>query len=167
VKRGAGAVLAIALAVIGAGARPECAHACTCGPFDARRLLSAADAAVVGAVVERREAGARAILVLDVERRLKGPVGDRVEVATGLDSAACGVAAEPGRRVGLFLTRRGEAWEGSLCGQAEPEALAALPTATGGEEVADSFAEATAYVLAIVALAAIGVFLLRRRFHPD
>jgi hypothetical protein len=122
---------------------------------------------VVASVVERREAGSRVILVLDVERRLKGPVGDRMEVATGLNSAGCGVAAAPGQRVGLFLQREGETWHGNLCGQATPEALAALPAAQSGEDVADSFAEATAWVIAIVVVAAIGVFLLRRRFRPD
>jgi hypothetical protein len=79
----------------------------------------------------------------------------------------CGISAETGARVGLFLGRRGDTWAGSICGQAAPEAVAALPTAATGGEVADSFAEATAYVLAIVALAAVGVFLLRRRFRPD
>jgi hypothetical protein len=167
VIRGGVLVLAVALAAIGAGAAPECAYACTCAPFDADRLLAASDAAVVAEVVERRVAGGRAVLVLDVERRLKGPVGDRVEVETALSGSACGVEAPPGRRVGLFLTRRGDAWEGSLCGRAEPDALAALPTAAGREEVADSFAEATAWVIAILVVAAIGVFLLRRRFRPD
>jgi hypothetical protein len=160
-------VLAVLSAAIAAGARPECAYACTCAPFDADRALASSDAAVVASVVERREIGGRAILVLDVERRLKGPVGDRLEVATSLDSAACGVAGEPGRRVGLFLQREGETWHGTLCGQAEPEMLAALPTAAGREEIADSFAEATAWAIAIVVVAALGVFLLRRRFRPD
>jgi hypothetical protein len=167
VIRAAVLVLAAVVAAIAAGARPDCAYACTCAPFDADRALASSDAAVVATVSERREAGGRAILVLDVERRLKGPVGDRLEVATPLNSAACGVAAEPGRRVGLFLQREAETWHGTLCGQATPEALSALPAAASGEDVADSFAEATAWVIAIVAVAAIGVFLLRRRFRPD
>jgi hypothetical protein len=167
VIRGGVLVLAVGLAAIGAGAAPDCAYACTCMPFDAERLLAGSDAAVVAEVVERREAGGEAVLVLDVERRLKGPVGDRIEVVTALNGSVCGVEARPGQRVGLFLERRAQEWRGTMCGQATPAAFAALPTAASGEEVADSFAEATAYVLAIVALAAIGVFLLRRRFGPD
>ncbi len=158
---------ALVLAATGAGVRPECAYACTCGPLEAKGALAAADAAVVASVVERRVVGGRAVLVLDVERRLKGPVGDRVEVQTALDSASCGLSAAPGQRIGLFLQRDGEAWQGNLCGQAAPEELATLPTAAGSEEIADSFAEATAWVLVIVALAAVGVFLLRRRLRPD
>lgn len=158
---------AVVLAAIAAGSRPECAFACTCPRAGPDRLLETSEAAFVGTLLERRNAGERAVLVFAVVRRLKGPLGDRVEVVTSGQPAMCGISAEPGTRVGLFLDRVGDAWEGSLCGQAAPETLRPLPTAASGEEVADSFAEATAYVLAIVAAAAIGVFLLRRRFRPD
>ncbi len=158
---------ALVLAVTAAGARPECALACTCLPLDPKRALAEADAVVVATVVERRAGGSSALLVLDVDRRLKGPVGDRIEVRTGAGSGDCGVVAEPGMRVGLFLRREGETWQGSSCLQAAPAALASFPTAAGSEEIADSFAEATAWVLVIVAVAAIGVFLLRRRLRPD
>lgn len=166
-RRALGAAAAIAVAVAGAGARPECAHACSCAPLDPERALAQAEAAVVATVAERRSGAGGAILVLDVERRLKGPVGDRVEVATATGGAACGVDAGPGERVGLFLSREAGVWRASLCAQARPAQLAVLPAAAGGEEVADAFAEATAYALALVAAAAIGVFLLRRRFRPD
>jgi hypothetical protein len=167
VKRAALFAAALALGATGAGARPECALACTCPQAEPRRLLADSEAAFVGTLVEERSAGEQAILVFAVERRLKGPLGDKVEVVTSSQPEMCGIAAERGARVGLFLRRGGEAWEGSICGQAAPEAVDALPAAASGEEVADSFANATAYVLAVVALAAIGVFLLRRRFGPD
>ncbi|HET9545069.1 MAG TPA: hypothetical protein VFO88_05790 [Gaiellaceae bacterium] len=160
-------VAALALAATAAGARPDCAYACTCAPLVAEQALAAADAAVVGTVLERRVSGGEATLVVSVERRLKGPLGERVEVATPADDATCGIGAQPGTRLGLFLRREGGGWRGDLCGQARPEALASLPAAAGGEEVADSFAEATAYVLAVLVAGAIGVFLLRRRFRPD
>jgi hypothetical protein len=167
VKRAATFAAALALAAVAAGARPDCALACTCPQAGPERLLATSDAAFVGTLLEQRTAGEQAILVFAVERRLKGPLGDRVEVVTSSQPGMCGIAAHTGARVGLFLGRRGDAWKGSICGQTEPHALDALPTAASGEDVAESFAEATVYVLAIVALAAIGVFLLRRRLRPD
>ena len=158
---------ALVLAATGAGARPECALACSCVQLEPKNALAEADAAVVATVVERRAGTGGAVLVLAVERRLKGAVGDRVEVRTGVGSGDCGVVAGLGTRVGLFLERDGELWRGNSCRQAAPADLAALPTAAGGEEIADSFADATAWVLVIVAVAAVGVFLLRRRLRPD
>ena len=166
-KRAALVTAALALATIGAGARPECAFACTCAPLRPGPALEQADAAFVGRLLERRDAASGATLVLVGERRLKGPLGDRVVVETAASPAGCGITAPQGTRMVLFLTRDGEVWRGSVCGQGPPGLAASLPTAASGEDVADSFAEATAYVLAIVALAAVGVFLLRRRFGPD
>jgi hypothetical protein len=167
VRRAATGAAALALAVAGAGVQPECALACTCPRTAVDVQLERADAAFVGTLVEQRTAGEQTMLVFDVERRLKGPLGDRVEVVTSGDPGMCGIAAEMDARIGLFLDRRGETWTGSACGQAAPAQLSALQSAASGEEVADSFAQATAYVLAILALAAVGVFLLRRRFRPD
>jgi hypothetical protein len=159
--------LAVVVAAAAAGAGPECAHACTCAPLAPERALAEADAAFVGTLLERRVSGDEATLVFAVERRLKGPLGDRVEVQTHAQGGMCGIQDDPGARMGLFLGRAGDAWQGGTCGRGTPRAFAALPTAATGEEVADSFANATAYVLAVVALAGIGVFLLRRRFRPD
>lgn len=166
-KRAALVATAVVLAASAAGARPECAYACTCAPLAPERALAGADAAFVGTLLERRVTGDQATLVFSVERRLKGPLGDRVEVITHAQGGMCGIDENAGARMGLFLGREGGGWYGGTCGRATPAELAALPTAATGEEVGDSFANATAYVLAIVALAAIGVFLLRRRFRPD
>jgi hypothetical protein len=192
VKRAALGAVALALAVVAAGARPECAYACTCAPLDPARALAEADAAFVGRVVKRHALGAEATLDLAVERRLKGDLGARVQVVTASSGAACGIEAAPGARFGLFLTRDGDVWRGSLCGQASPADLASIPTAptrngasdpgdeesgpgqasgsegvSDSDELSDSFAKASAITLAVVALAAVGVFLLRRRFRPD
>jgi hypothetical protein len=110
---------------------------------------------------------------------------------TPSSGAACGIEAPPGARFGLFLTRDGDVWRGSLCNQASPADLASIPTAptrngasdpeeesgpgqaSGSEgvsesdELSDSFAKASVITLAVLAFAAVGVFLLRRRFRPD
>lgn len=191
-KRVALSAAVLALAVAAAGARPECAYACTCAPLDPARALATADAALVGRVIKRHAAGAEATLELAVERRLKGALGARVQVVTAASGAACGIEAAPGARFGLFLTRDGDIWRGSLCDQASAADLASMPTApthngasdpedeesgsdqasgservSDSDEVSNSFAKASAITLAVLALAAVGVFLLRRRFRPD
>jgi hypothetical protein len=190
VKRAAVAAVALALAVVAAGARPECAYACTCGPLDPARALAEADAAFVGRLVKRHAVGAEATLDLAVERRLKGDLGARVEVVTASSGAACGIEAAPGARFGLFLTRDGDVWRGSLCQQASAADLASVPTAptrngasdpeeesdpeqasargvTDSEEESGSIAVATALALGAVAFVAAGIVLLRRKLRPD
>jgi hypothetical protein len=191
VKRAALGAATLALALVAAGARPECAYACTCAPLDAGRALAASDAAFVGRVVKRHAVGAEATLDLAVERRLKGDLGARVQVVTAASGAACGIEAAPGARFGLFLTRDGGVWRGSLCQQVAAADLASFPTAPthngssdpdGGsgageaagaegvsdsDDLSDSFARATAITLAVLGFAALVFVLLRRRFRPD
>lgn len=119
------------LAALAAGVQP--ARACSCVPPDPWVALALGDAAFVGTVLERRESGGEVALVLSVERRLKGPLGARVEVRTG-SSAMCGVGASVGERVGLALSRSEGAWHGSVCWQFEPAQLlvvTVLPPPTG------------------------------------
>jgi hypothetical protein len=179
VRRASVAAVAVALAAVAAGARPECAYACTCAPLDPERALAQADAALVGRVVKRHAAGAEATLELAVERRVKGDLGERVQVVTAAQGAACGIEAAPGTSFGLFLTRSGDTWRAGLCDQASAADLAAFPAiprrekgsgpqdASGSDELSDSFAEATALTLAFVGLVAVGILLLRRRLRPD
>jgi hypothetical protein len=190
-RRAALGAAVLTLALVAAGARPECAYACTCAPLEPARALAAADAAFVGRVVKRQAAGAEATLDLAVERRLKGDLGTRVQVVTARGGAACGIEAAPGARFGLFLTRDGDLWRGSLCQQVAAADLASFPTAparngssppdedsgggeaAGAEGVSDSddlsgsFARATVITLAVLAVAGAGILLLRRRFRPD
>jgi hypothetical protein len=191
VKRAALGAVVLALALVAAGARPECAYACTCAPLDPALALAEADAAFVGRVVKRHAVGVEATLDLAVERRLKGDLGARIQVVTAASGAACGIEAAPGARIGLFVTRDGDTWRGSLCSQASVADLASVPSAptrngasdpeeesgsdqaSGSERVSDSgavsdsFARATAISLAVLAFAAVGIVLLRRRFRPD
>jgi hypothetical protein len=191
VKRAALGAATLALALVAAGARPECAYACTCAPLDPARALGEADAAFVGRVVKRHAIGAEATLDLAVERRLKGDLGSRVQVVTAASGAACGIEAAPGARFGLFVTRDGDVWRGSLCDQAPASDLAGLPTSAGGDEGSDSeessgspeasssqpasdsedasgaVVTATALTLGVLAFAAAGIVLLRRKLRPD
>jgi hypothetical protein len=102
------------------------ALACSCLPVDLVRDLPRADGAVVGSVLERRVEGDSAILVLRVEQVYKGDIENRVEVATPLDSAGCGIDAPVGERLGLLLDREGGVWHSGLCSQVDPSAFLEL-----------------------------------------
>ena len=122
------AVVLVATASVAATATP--AHACSCAMPDPRSLLPQADGAFVGRLVTRRDAGdGRAVFTFRVERRVKGALGDTVDVESASNGAACGLEATVGARIGLFLERRNGRWTSSLCWQVSPEDLlaAALP----------------------------------------
>jgi hypothetical protein len=126
-------VLVISLAALAAAVQP--AHACSCAVPDPRSALAAADGAFVGRLVSRRESDAQAILTFEVERPLKGAIGETIEVRTASNGAACGIEAPIGTRVGLALERRDGAWHGHLCAQFSPSdliaAAAPLPAPNG------------------------------------
>ena len=102
------------------------AFACTCLPVDLERDLPRADGAIVGTVLERRDAAREATLLFRVEQVYKGEIENRVEVVTAPDSAACGLAAQVGDRLGLLLERDGELWRSGLCSQVDPSAFIEL-----------------------------------------
>jgi hypothetical protein len=131
---------AIVASLAGLAAGVQEAHACSCALPDPRSALAAGDGAFVGTLVSRRESGNDAVLTFDVERSLKGAIGRAVEVRTPSNSAACGIEAPIGARVGLVLERRGGAWYGHLCLQFSPadllSALRPLPAPNGRGPVA-------------------------------
>jgi hypothetical protein len=102
------------------------AAACTCAPVELERDLPRADGAVVGTVLERRDGARESTLLLRVEQVYKGDIDNRVEVVTAPDSAACGLAAQVGDRLGLLLERDGGAWRSGLCSQVDPSDFIAL-----------------------------------------
>jgi hypothetical protein len=114
------AVLAAAVAVLASAAG---ALACTCAPVDLERDLPRADGAFVGTVLERRASGGEITLLFRVEQLYKGDIVNRVEVVTPSNSAACGLAAPVGERLGLLLERDGDRWRSGLCSQVEPAAF--------------------------------------------
>jgi hypothetical protein len=115
----------------------EPVSACSCAIGDPRTMLAQFDAAFVGKLVERRvTGGTTATLTFEVERAVKGQLGPRVDVVTSSSGAACGIETVVGKRIGLFLIRRGTTWTSNLCLQIEPkeliEAAGPLPRAPGG-----------------------------------
>jgi hypothetical protein len=134
------AVVATAIVLAALAARVEPAAACSCALQDPRTSLADADAAFVGALVERRENAGAVTLVFRIERVVKGRLGRTVEVRTAADSAGCGIQARIGSRVGLFLFRDGARWTSTLCSQLAPEKLLAaarpLPPPSGKGPVA-------------------------------
>ena len=94
--------------------------------------LDAADAAVVARLVGSNEGSSspsRRILTFEVEQRVKGDVGGRVDVRspTGTD---CDLDVHEAQTIGLLLTRMptGE-WLGTACSVVDPGEL----VAAGGE----------------------------------
>ena len=112
--------LALTLGAI-AWAGAEQAQACSCVARTSKTLrefLRTSDGAFVGRL-ERAEpdaAGARGTFHFRVERRYKGRLGRRVAVRANLGDASCGLGDLPvGKRVGVFLDRRGRRYESNIC----------------------------------------------------
>jgi hypothetical protein len=84
------------------------ALACSCGKGDPRSLVGAADAAFIGEAIRRRQVEPDptdgfpidAVVTFQVEERLKGDLGQHVDVGM---LASCGVYAPEGERIGLAL----------------------------------------------------------------
>ena len=120
-------VLAVVLAASAAlAATADPAYACSCAPPDPRILLGQADGAFVGRLVSRQDVDpGRARFTFEVERSVKGALGATVVVESASNSAACGIEAPVGTRIGLFLERSNGRWTSSLCSQVSPEDLVA------------------------------------------
>lgn len=131
-------VVVVIAAALASAAQP--APVCSCLPPDPWAFLGQADGAFVGRLASRTETpGGSARLRFRVERAVKGPIGDTVEVESPPNGSVCGIEAEIGKRIGLFLTREGGRWLGYLCGQVAPEELlaaAVLPAPNGRSPVA-------------------------------
>lgn len=124
-------VIALAVAGLVAATYPLPARACSCmGHPDLRASIDESEAAFVGTLVERRDAGrgefgGESIYVFEVEEWVKGDLGDVIEVRSASDGAACGFEFFDGERIGAFLRlERGEL-HGGLCTQVDADALLA------------------------------------------
>jgi hypothetical protein len=112
----------VLLALVGAAET----YACSCAPVELERDLPAADAAIIGSVLERSVSGGTATYLFRVEQVYKGEVDSRAEVQTPASGAACGLELAVGDRVGLLLTREGDVWRSGLCSQVDPADFLAL-----------------------------------------
>ena len=138
-------VVVLLVSLVAAASATTDAAACSCAPGDPRRMLAQADAAFVGKLVERpggdfSSSAEPGVYVFELEQAVKGKLGRRIEVIAAVSGASCGIEAQIGARIGLFLTRRDGAWHSSLCRQVDAEQLLAaarpLPAPTGSGPVA-------------------------------
>ena len=96
------------------------ASGATCAPAPPRVKLEAADAAFVGRL-ERTNAvpGVRDRIdyLFVVDQVVKGKLGRRVSVRSGVGGDALGFSLERDVATGILLNREGGLWLGGLCGQ--------------------------------------------------
>jgi hypothetical protein len=101
-----------------ADASDACTRTVARFPVHEAAVVSNADAAFVGTVVETRRVTSPAgpvvlvgpsVLTFSVDELVKGRLEDRVEIVTA-GSAMCGIDGSVGMRMGLLLTRREDAW---------------------------------------------------------
>ena len=134
------------LLVVGAG--PAFGCSCQAG-VPVEESLSESDAAFVGVLTGRDDplaqgdvisSGRSVVNHFQVERSVKGDIGERVAVEAAAGGASCGLELSVGERTGLLLRRTAGGWSSSLCSQVEPQALLAFAPATaagagGGADV--------------------------------
>ena len=143
-------VVVACLFACGLAVQVDSASACSCALGDPRRALALADAAFIGVLIDKREAGQAATFTFRVSETVKGKLGATVEVDSAADGAACGIEVKQGGSIGLLLDRSGERWTSSLCAQIAPadlrRAARPLPPPTGSGRTAllvgGSFGEA-------------------------
>lgn len=116
------------------------ASACSCrAGVPVEESLAESDGAFVGVFVGRDDplgqgeivsSGRRVLNHFQVERPVKGEIGERVDVQAAAEGASCGLGLEVGQRTGLLLRRDAGGWTSGLCSQVEPQALLAFAPAT-------------------------------------
>jgi hypothetical protein len=109
---------ATVLAILGF-ALTDRAGACSCAAIEPEERLKQVDAAVIGTVISDDGRRGR----IRVEHDFKVDLGEEVVVPTSGEGPACGLDLEPGRRIGLFLTREDGRWTSSLCDTVDPDDL--------------------------------------------
>lgn len=172
--------LAAGLAAVAALAGPaaEPALACSCVGVVPARDLPHVDAAFVGRPVSREvdepilSSADEAVWTFEVERAVKGTLPARLEIATAVSGASCGLELRLDQRIGLLLDRRGDGYTSSLCRQVEPELLLrhVLPSARVAglppERGDDGWSWAgvgSGFALVVAAVAALALGLRHRR----
>ena len=166
------ALLMATATVVIAGAAP--AHACSCrADADVAEMLATSDGAFVGVLTGVEDPFAQGALVssarqvvnhFDVERVVKGQLGEQVDVRAAAAGASCGLEVRVGQRVGILLLEEGGTWTSSLCAQTEPDLLLAFAAPGDSGDAAGSTgsrADTLFVVAGVVALAVFGVLAAR------
>jgi len=143
VRRHWSVLLGVAIVVLLAPA--SAAHACSCaGGIPTIERYRAADAAVVGTVLSRREtpprpdgttgSGDPSYVRLRVDREYKADLPAELEIRTVRGSATCGYDELPvGTRLSTFLDRSDGEWTGGACDVVDEEELAVAAAASAVE----------------------------------
>ena len=145
----------VALALSGQGL------AATCAPAPPRVKLDAADAAFVGRLEQTNAISGvrdRIDYVFVVDQVVKGDLGRRVSVRSGVGRDALGFSLERDVASGILLNREGGIWLGGLCGQVTSSELV---EATRGEVQIVNWG---GIVVGVVVLGA-GAYFLRRKLN--
>lgn len=127
-------VIAVLLSLLVAPA----ARACSCFLGDPRDALANADGAFIGTLTDVTtvvDDPAYADYTFEVETAVKGDLGTTLELRAGSTDASCAFEAQPGDRVGAFLSLQDGRWWSGLCSQIDPDLLlrtaAPLPAPDG------------------------------------
>lgn len=137
------------------------ANACTCLPLDdLKSVMRGSDGAFVGSFVrssadETSPSWPYASYEFKVDAVYKGPIESEIVVRSGRDSAACGIAARKGDRIGLFLERDEGIWTSGSCAQvsaADMRRTGVRPTAPIDIEAAGPPAASGANAIPVEAL---------------
>ncbi len=160
------------LVVLGAGAlqQPRAAYACSCmappPPSEARDSAVAVFAGTVAGIAPNGPNGTSLLVTFDLQQSWKGPEGRQLTIATGADSAGCGVSFTQGEEYLVYgFAQEGQIWT-SLCSRTAPLANAGddLAALGAGNQVDGAAAPVTTSTMGIpwlpLAIGGVGVLLL-------
>ncbi|MCF8606300.1 hypothetical protein L5I01_23365 [Gordonia sp. HY442] len=129
------------VAVGATGVSPGTACACSCLPLTADEVARDAGVIVQGRAVAEAERGGDRVYEFEVDASYKARVHERIEIATSLVSASCGVELEIGRQRTLALSfgtpiggdpePSKTGWTAALCSNISDLGAAAMPAAAG------------------------------------
>lgn len=169
------AALLSALALVVIQAPP--ALACSCrADVAVKDALLESDGAFVGRFIGRDDFFPQGEMVgsprpvlnhFQVERAVKGDIGERVRVEAAASGASCGLELEVGERTGLLLRQGPNGWRSSLCSQTDAAALLAFVADEPDREVQGTGGR-DALPFIVVGLAVVGIptfIAIRRAFR--
>lgn len=99
-----------------------------------------------------------------VERAVKGDIGERVRVEAAANGASCGLELGVGERTGLLLRHGPNGWRSSLCSQTDPAALLAVVADEPDRELQGTGGrDARPFIVVGLAVVGIPAFIAIRR----
>jgi hypothetical protein len=150
------AALAVAIAAAWLAAPPAAARTIDCPVSPLADRIESADAAFVGRLVSERPSpdGSRRVYRFAVDQRVKGPVGQEVELDASRLTDAQGTPLARDVAVGVLATRDGAAWVTGSCSLTDPGALLSTADEPKGGAIK--------IVIGLIILALVLAYSLRR-----